>query len=188
MTFKRSLCVALILLTTTLSASLGFAEEKACITNMTVTNIDDSLILYFDVENAFTEKILAALDTGVTISFSFPINIYRVRHLWKDKKVAQIDLINTIKYDTLKKDYLITRPWKSPVSYTVKSLDEAITLMTRIDGLPLSPADFIKGDAYRVRVKARLNKITRPLYLKLVLFFMNSWKLETSWEYIEFIY
>lgn len=189
MTIKQLLGMILITLAVLFHALPLFADDKAAIANMTVTNNDDSLTLYFDVENAFTDKILAALETGVSISFSYPVNVYQVRHRWKDRKVAQVDLVSTIKYDTLKKDYLVSRPWKSPVPYTVKSLDEAITLMTKVDGLPLSPmADFVKGETYRVRVKARLNKITRPIYLKLVLFFMNNWKLETKWENIEFIY
>lgn len=172
-----------------LMASPLQAREKTRLQNMTVTNTRDTLLLYVEVENAFNEKIMPALQSGVTISFSFPVTVRRVRKLWRDKKIVQTELINTIKYDTLKNEYIITRSWKSPESTTVKSLDEAISLMAKIDGLALLPLSRLeKGETYRVSVKARLAKISRPVYLKYVLFFLNSWKFKTKWAYVDFIY
>lgn len=165
------------------------AGEKARLVNMTVTNNRDTLLFYMDVENAFNSEIMSALESGVTLSFSFPISVRRDRSLWFDKKITQIELIHTIKFDTLKKDYIITRSWKVPESQTVKSLDEAISLMTRIDGLALLPLSLLeKGESYRVTARARLNKISRPSYLKYVLFFKNSWKFETKRSHVDFIY
>ena len=166
-----------------------YAAEKAQLVNLTVTNNRDTLLFYMDLENAFNPEIMAALESGVTLSFSFPITVRRDRSLWFDKKITQVELIHTIKYDTLKKEYLITRSWKDPQTQTVKSLDEAISLMTRIDGLALLPLSLLeKGENYRVTAQARLNKISRPIYLKFVLFFRNSWKFKTKKAHVDFIY
>ena len=181
--------ITLGLLMTLLWDQSAHAAQSARITSMTVNSTRESVLLFFEVENAFNDKLISAVNSGINISFSFPINIYRTRHLWKDKKVAHLDLTNTIKYDTLKKEYLITRPWKSPDTLRVNSLDEAITLMTCIDGLSLAPVKgLVKGETYRVKAKARMNKVARPKYLKFVLFFLNSWKLETRWKAVSFIY
>jgi hypothetical protein len=167
----------------------AFAAQPARITNMTMTGSGDSVQLYFEVENAFNEKLVTAVNSGVNISFSFPIIIYQVRNLWKDKKIAQLDLTSTIKYDTLKKEYIVTRTWKSPEPVKVTSFEEAAALMTKIDGLSLSPVKgLMKGETYRIKAKARMNKVARPKYLKFVLFFLNTWKLETRWESVNFIF
>ncbi|MBU1171975.1 MAG: DUF4390 domain-containing protein [Proteobacteria bacterium] len=165
------------------------AGKDTRLKNMTVTNNRDTLLLYVEVENAFGDQILSALNSGVTLSFSFPVIVRRARSFWLDKKISQIELTHTIKFDTLKKDYIITRSWKSSEPQTVKSLEEAILLMTRIEGIPLLPLDRLeKGERYRIAAKGRLKKISRPSYLKYVLFFRNSWKFETKWTFVDLIY
>jgi hypothetical protein len=168
---------------------LAAAAPSARITNMTVNSTSDSLLLYFDVENAFNEKLVTAVNSGLTISFSFPINIYQVRVLWQDIKITQLDLTNTIKYDTLKKEYIVTRSWKNPDPVKVDTFEEAAALMTRIDGLNLTQVKgLVKGGTYKIKVKAQMNKVARPKYLNFILFFLNSWKLETRWNAVNFIY
>lgn len=165
------------------------AARPARITNMTVNSINNSLLLYFDVENAFNEKLAIAVNSGVNISFSYPVNIYLDKKLWKDVPVAQLDLINTIKYDTLKKEYIVTRSWRNAEPVKVSTFEEAALLMTRVDGLNLAQVKgLVKGQTYKIRIKARMNKVARPKYLKFVLFFLNSWKLETRWNAVSFVY
>lgn len=166
-----------------------FASKNTRLTNLTVTNNRDTLLFYMELTNAFGEEIMMALESGVTMSFSFPISVRRDRRLWLDKKIIKMELIHTIKYDTLKKEYIVTRSWQDPDTQIVKSLDEAIMLMTRIDGLALLPLAMLdKGESYRVTARARLNKISRPSYLKYVLFFLNTWKFKTKRSYVDFIY
>lgn len=167
----------------------GVAAENARLKNMTVTNTRDNLLLYLEVENAFTEKILTAVNSGVTITFSFPVTVHKPRNFWFDKKIVNIELSHTIKYDTLKKEYIVTRSWKAPTSLTMKSFDEARTMMTRIDGLTLLPLkDLTKGEEYRVKAKAKLDNLSVANYMKYVLFFLTLWNFETDWNSIDFIY
>jgi len=168
---------------------LADAAPNARITNMTINSTSDSVLLYFDVENAFNEKLITAVNSGLTISFSFPINIYQVRTLLRDIKITQLDLTNTIKYDTLKKEYIVTRSWKNPDPVKVDTFEEAAALMTRIDGLSLTQVKgLVKGGTYKIKAKARMNKVARPKYLNFILFFLNTWKLETRWNAVNFIY
>lgn len=168
---------------------MAAAAPSARITNMTINSTSESVLLYFDVENAFNEKLTTAVNSGLNISFSFPINIYLVRKLWKDVKITQLDLTNTIKYDTLKKEYIVTRSWKNSEPVKVDTFEEAVLLMTRIDGLSLTQVKgLVKGETYKIKVKARMNKVARPKYLKFILFFLNTWKLETHWNAVNFIY
>lgn len=166
-----------------------YAAGDTRLKDMTVTNTRDSLLLYLEVENAFGDEIMAVLNSGVVLSFSFPVTVRETRNFWFDKTIVETELIHTIKFDALKKDYIITRSWKPEDFQTVKSLDEAILLMTRIDGLTLlALSELEKGERYRVAARARLNRISRPLYLKFVLFFQNSWHFETRWAFVDFMY
>lgn len=181
--------LVLIWLIGVMAAGPAAAAQNTRLTNMTVTNNRDTLLFYVELADAFGQDITTAIESGVTLSFSFPVSVRRVRSLWFDKKITQIELIHTIKFDTLKNDYTVTRSWQDPQAQTVKSLDEAIMLMTRIDGLALLPLTLLeKGESYRVTAQGRLNKISRPSYLKYVLFFLNTWKFKTKRSYVDFIY
>jgi hypothetical protein len=183
---RRLTAVSLVLV---LMTGLLYAANDTRLKNLTVTNTRDSLLLYVEVENAFGDEIMAVLNSGVVLSFSFPVTVREARNFWFDKTIKEIELIHTIKFDALKKDYIIARSWKPEDFQTVKSLDEAILLMTRIDGLTLLPLSSLeKGERYRVSARARLNRISRPMYLKFVLFFLNSWHFETRWAFVDFIY
>jgi hypothetical protein len=179
----------LIMLVTVAWTGLAAAAPNARITNMTINSTSDSVLLYFDVENVFNEKLITAVNSGLTISFSFPINIYQVRNLWRDIKINQLDLTNTIKYDTLKKEYIVTRSWKNPDPVKVDTFEEAAALMTRIEGLSLIQVKgLVKGGTYKIKAKAQMNKVARPKYLNFILFFLDTWKLETRWNAVNFIY
>jgi hypothetical protein len=179
----------LIMLVTVAWTGLAAAAPNARITNMTINSTSDSVLLYFDVENVFNEKLITAVNSGLTISFSFPINIYQVRNLWRDIKINQLDLTNTIKYDTLKKEYIVTRSWKNPDPVKVDTFEEAAALMTRIEGLSLTQVKgLVKGGTYKIKAKAQMNKVARPKYLNFILFFLDTWKLETRWNAVNFIY
>ncbi len=184
-TSARSLfCLTLIL--SVVSASYAFAES-ARIKNMAVSSTSDKLVLYFELENAFAENIVRALESGIKITFSLPVRVYKKRRFWPDKKVVSINLSHTIKYDALKKEYHIIRSWKPDKSLTVKSFDKAVAAMNIVDGVNLASLDrFEKGQFYRAKAKAKLDKLSRPYYLKYILFFMSFWEFETDWCLIDF--
>ena len=61
--------------------------------------------------------------------------------------------------------------------------------MTEVDNLRvIELANLIKGDKYQIRIKAELDKVTLPLSLHYVLFFVSFWDFETDWYLINFTY
>lgn len=161
----------------------------AVLTNIIVTNTRDDLLLYLTVQNAFPPEIEETINSGVPATFSFFINLYRVRSFWPDWEVTEIDVTHTIKYDNLKKEYIVTRSWEPNRPQVVKSFFEAKKLMTEIDSLAIVSLDKLeKGKQYQVRTKAKLSKLTLPFYLHYVLFFVSLWDFETDWYTIDFIY
>jgi hypothetical protein len=179
------LLLTILLLT---SRHLAFAKE-ARLTNIIVTNTRDDLLLYLNVEGAFRDKMEKAILSGVPASFSFFITLYRVRNLWLDKEIADFKVTHTIKYNTLKKEFIVKRSWESDKTRVTQSFKEANKLMADVDSLKIVSLDRLeKGKVYQIRAKAELSKLTLPFYLHYILFFVQLWDFETDWYTIDFIY
>ena len=162
--------------------------QEAQLSDVVVTNTRDDLLLYLTVDGAFTEEMTTAILSGVPTTFSFLADLYRVRSMWLNKKIASRKITHTIKYDKLKKTYTVTRSWESEPQVT-QSFSEVRKLMSEVDSLKIVALDKLdKGTQYQIRAKAELSKRTLPLNLHYVLFFMSLWDFETDWYTIDFIY
>jgi hypothetical protein len=167
---------------------LAMAND-ATLTNIIVTNTRDDLLVYLSVEGAFTQKMENAVKRGVPASFSFFVNLYRARDMWLDKKMADLTITHTIKYNSLRKEYAVSRSWDSNSPVIVQSFDAAKKLMTEIDSLKVIPLGLLeKGRQYQIQAKAKLSRVTLPYYLHYVLFSLSLWDFETDWYTIDFIY
>ncbi|RJQ82731.1 MAG: DUF4390 domain-containing protein [Desulfobacteraceae bacterium] len=163
--------------------------QDAMLTNIIVTNTRDDLLVYLTVKNAFPRDIEQTIQSGVPATFSYYINLYKVRNFWPDSEITEIDITHTIKYDNLKKEYIVTRSWEGNRTISVRSYQEAKKLMTEIDSLAIvSLAQLEKSKQYQIRAKAKLSKLTLPFYLHYVLFFVSLWDFETDWYTVDFIY
>jgi hypothetical protein len=180
-----SLALAILLI----SAHGSAMAKEAKLTNIIVTNTRDDLLIYLSVEGAFTQKMEDAVNSGVPASFSFFINLYRTRGIWFDKRMADLTVTHTIKYNSLKKEYTVSRSWDSSSPVVVQSFGAAKKLMTEIDSLKVIQLGWLeKGKQYQIQAKAKLSRVTLPYYLHYVLFFLSLWDFETDWYTIDFIY
>jgi len=183
----RKLCAILVCIFLLLDCPV--LAQEARLTRITVSNTRDDLLLYFTLEGAFTEKMQEAIISGVPATFSFYINLHRVRNLWLDREIVDIKLTHTIKFDYLKKEYTIKRSWKEEDPIVTQSFQEAQRLMTEIDSLKVYPLKGLnKGHQYQIRAMAEVSKMTLPFYLHYVLLFVSFWDFETDWYTIDFIY
>ena len=187
--FKRARYFAILLLSLLfVIPSAGFSQD-AILTNITVTNTRDDLLLYLNLEGAFREEMNKAILSGVPSTFSFFAILNRTRNFWFDRSIADIEVSHTIVYDNLKKEFTIKRSWKEDNPEVTKSFKEAKRWMTEITSLKIIPLNRLeKGEQYQLRVKAEVSKKTLPFYLHYILFFVSLWDFETDWYAIDFIY
>ena len=164
-------------------------SQEARLTNIVVNNTRDDLLLYLNVDGAFSEKIREAVLTGVPVSFSFFINLYRVNTLWLNQRIEALKIVHTIKYNNLKKEFTIQRSWDNGPALVTQSFTQAQNWMTAIDSFAIIALEQLeKGRQYQIRAKAQLNKLTLPFYLHYILFFISLWDFETDWYTIDFLY
>lgn len=157
--------------------------------NITLRRTGGALAVSFEVEGAFSKKVTEAVLRGVPADFSFLVSLNRVRKIWFDREMANIEITHHIKYDNLKKEFIITRPWKDEQPVVTESFAEAQKLMTQISDLPLIPLNQLqKGNTYELWAKAELRKMTLPFYLHYVFYFVTLWDFETDWHTVDFVY
>ncbi len=185
---RKQIAWVLVLGVLFLGQDTAFAQE-ATLTNITVSNTRDDLLLYLNLEGAFSEKLKKAILSGVPASFSFLAKLNLVRNMWINPDIADIKVIHTIKFDNLKKEFIVRRSWRNNAPEVTKSFNEAQKLMTEVNSLKIIPLGQLeKGQQYQLRTKAEVSKQTLPYYLHYVLFFISLWDIETDWYSIDFIY
>jgi len=168
--------------------NLAFSQE-AELSDIIVTNTRDDLLVYLNVEGAFREKMQKAILSGVPTTFSFFITLFKARDLWFDKKIADIKVTHTVKYNILKKEFIVKRSWENGEPLVTQSFEEVKKLMTEINSLKIAPLNALeKGLNYQIRAKAELSKLTLPFYLHHVFIFLSLWDFETDLYTIDFIY
>lgn len=185
---RKQIVCALLFGMMILCQNAAFAKEAA-LTNITVSNTRDDLLLYLNLEGAFSEKLKKGILSGLPATFSFLTKLNRIRNMWFDLDIADITVTHTIKYDNLKKEFTVSRSWKNNEAEVTKSFSEAQKWMTEVNSLKIIPLGQLeKGQQYQLRTKAEVSKQTLPLYLHYVLFFVSLWDIETDWYTIDFIY
>lgn len=183
---SRKICIILLCLLITFPISAFAAEPK--LTDIIVTNTSDHLILYMNVENAFTDAMEQGVIKGVSVTFTFHILLYKVHGLWLNEKIADFKETHELTYSRLTKAFTVKRSWED-TPHTVDSFAKAKNLMTEIDSLEIVRLNRLeKGMTFQLRAKAELQKYTLPYYLHYLLFFVSLWDFETDWYTIDFIY
>ncbi|MBW2109424.1 MAG: DUF4390 domain-containing protein, partial [Deltaproteobacteria bacterium] len=124
---KRHLWFVLVL--ALLSSDCPAWAKDARITDVIVTNTRDDLILYFRVEGCFTKKLEQAILNGVPTTFTFLASLNQVRNFWKDKTLASLEVRHTVKFNSLKKAFVVTRSEDAGRQIVCDTLSEAKKLM-----------------------------------------------------------
>jgi hypothetical protein len=161
---------------------------NARLTDIVVTNTRDDLIVYFSVVDCFTDDMQKAINNGVSTIFTFFVKLYEVRDWWWDKSIADLKVSHEIKYDSLKKIYILRLSSDDKLVY-VKDFEEAKKLMSEIVGLKVTELrNLQRGNRYQISMMAELDKIRLPFYFHYVFFFLSLWDFETDWYTVDFRY
>jgi hypothetical protein len=162
---------------------------EAHLSDIVVSNTRDYLLVYFTVQNCFTQEMNEAIDSGLNTTFTFYVKLYERRNILWDKKIADIKISHSIKYDSLKEIYQVRLSEEDNKMVVARSFDEAKKLMAEVVALKVIPLYSLKkGSRYQLQMMAELDKIQLPLYLHYVLFFLSLWDFKTEWYAVDFGY
>ena len=167
----------------------GFTARagEAALEDIVVTNTRDHVLVYFSVVNCFTDDMKEAIQNGIPATFNFFVRLHEKRSFWWDRSLASLKVAHEIKYDNLKKVYVVTLSEKDGDPIVVQDFEKARKLMSEIVGLQVTGlSDLSKGRSYQVRMMTELDKIRLPFYLHYVFFFLSLWDFETDWYTVDF--
>jgi hypothetical protein len=163
--------------------------KQAQITDIIVTNNQDSLLLYFYTKGCFTAEMNKAIMNGIPTTFTFLIELYKPRPFWPDRRLSSLKLHHTIKYDSLREEYSVILSERGNQTFVMKEFSKAQEMMADVSNIQVSSLHSLeKNNQYQLRIKAELNKVRLPLYLHYVLFFVSLWDFETDWFVVDFVY
>lgn len=166
------------LLLITLAATPASAEMVR-LEDVVVTH--GPLVVSFVVKGAFKKDIVEAIDSGIPTSFTFIINLTKVKTLWLDDVIGSWRFNHTVRYDTLKEVYEITLD-ETGRTVTTKDPEKMKELMVTGVKIVMSPLPSLKANVkYELRLKAELDTIDLPFFLDYMFFFVKLWDFETSW-------
>ena len=164
-----------------LSTSPGIASE-AELTNIVIRNLNDDLVIDLKIKGVFSSEMKEAVLSGILVRFTFLIYLDEVYDYWFDKRIAGLKTVHQIQYDSLKKEFTLTREWENRGKQVVKDIEAARAAISEIDGLVvLSLKRLKKGRTYQLSVKSELDDKEFP-------FLKYPWGFETDWTTINFIY
>ena len=186
---KTSFLIGTMIFILIVQTATSALAAKAYLSDIVVTNTRDDLLLYFTVNKCFTAEMNKAIESGLNTTFTFFVRLYEKREYWWDRKIKDIKINHTIKYDSLRQTYQITLSEKNNKIVTVRSFEKAKKLMADVVALKVTPLrNLKKGEHYRIRMMAELDKIRLPFYLHYVFFFLSLWNFETDWYSVDFRY
>lgn len=163
-----------------ISASAYASGEKAKITNFIINKNKNTISLSFSTENAFSPEISDLIQSGIPVSFSFDIQIEKIRDYLPDKTIYEKEIIHKIKYSNLTKNFFIIKPYISEESYIINSKKRAQSEMSSITDFKIDLPHNLKGK-FTIYARARLQEITLPFYMHKVFFFLSAWDFKTDW-------
>ena len=162
---------------------------EATLSDIIVTNTQEDLLVFFDIQGCFTREMEEAILNGIPTTFTIIIRLYKTRTLWFDGSISSLRLEHTIKYDSLKNEFRVTRSEDNNNELVFKEFKKAKKVMAEISNIEVvALKELQRNSKYQLRVKAELEKVRLPLYLHYVLFFVTLWDFETDWYTVDFTY
>jgi uncharacterized protein (DUF2141 family) len=155
--------------------------ENAEIRDLRVMNSANHVLVYARVTNCFTQDIEAAILAGVPTTFTFLLDLFQQRSGWLDKKLSRTTVHHTIKYDNVKKLFLVYADGEKEAT-AFPDFEGAKRVMADLNGVPIAQLKALeRNESYYVMIKAKLDKIRLPLHMEVVFFFVSLWDFETDW-------
>jgi hypothetical protein len=160
--------------------------EEAKIKDILIESTARHMSVYARVVDCFTKDMDSAIMAGVPTTFTFYLDVYQRRSYWFDKKITNTVIQHTIKYDQVKKIYLVSsdRTKQTTGFQDYNAAKEAMSDLSGVDVIPIT--DLTKNRTYYLRMKAKLKKVQLPLHMEYIFFFVSVWDFETDWYVKEF--
>jgi hypothetical protein len=118
---------------------------------------DGRILVGLRMNDVFTDEVVAAMHSGLRITFVYDVELKRSTALWVDPTIATATVTATVEYDILTRRYLATRreDGRTNLAETIEREEAARAWLTEFDKLPLFNSAALETNAeYYLRVRA----------------------------------
>lgn len=145
--------------------------------------VDQSLAVSGNLDLELTSKVQEALSKGVPIEVIIDIDLYRVRTVLWDARVADWVLHRRISYHALSRQYLVTgHRHDADAIESFTSLQAALANMGLLDDLKLPlKRNLQSASQFYVSVRVSLDIDSLPAPLRPVAYTSLAWRLSSGW-------
>jgi Domain of unknown function (DUF4390) len=150
---------------------------------LVLTHTDHEVLLHIDLQGGFRRDMLEAIETGIPITVTYHLRLYRKRDMWFDEEVLAKTIKHMVKYDALKKQYRVSEI--NGLFSSIKVTQHEPTMvrwMSVIQGQPLIPFHLLQpGEEYYVKAMADVKVVKSPFALSHLPFLASLWDTGTPW-------
>jgi hypothetical protein len=153
------------------------------VSNLTVTNTDNTLLVSMVILGALPDGIVEGLATGIPASARFQLELWQYNSWWVDRRVVAKLLERQVLYDVLTKEYRVTAvQGEEREPYVTRDVWEAERVLSEVRSFRLTPTGHLKADdLYYVRVRAEVRSGAPDASFSKILPLVSS-RTETQWE------
>ncbi len=129
------------------------------------------------VDVDFNSRLKEVLDSGMEINFFFTMELYRIRSWWWDENVTTVPIVYAVKYDNLKKEYLVGTG-REGNRRIVQDYQEMKNTVLQLKAVPLSlPGDSESSleDKFYIRIMGEMPSFDPDFW------FFSSSEFSTPW-------
>jgi len=125
------------------------------------------------------------LRQGLAKDLYYYLVLKQRQRVWFDEEIVAVTIKHSIKYDLLKREYVVTSRLPSGTTQTIlPDFPSARNLVSRVDHIPVADVSSLRrGKKYLVSVKAEMRAPQLPLYLDYFLFFIPFLEIDTEWRH-----
>ena len=94
---------------------------------------DGEVLVSFKLEEALTDEIRAAIHSGLTIKFTYKVDLRRSSAVWLDRTIQSAQVTATVRFDTLTRVYHYSRAVDGRIEFadTTNKEEDAWSALTR---------------------------------------------------------
>lgn len=161
----------------------AFSAGEERIRNVEVSIEKGEITVSAELVHGFTPQVIVDLQNGIPKDFYFYFLLKKEQTGWFDEEILSRTIRYSIKFDNLKKQYLLTRRDGSLEEEILsESFPAAEALISKINHVRIAPLALLNPKrTYYVSVKAQMRASQLPLYLDYFLFFIPFLEIDTPW-------
>jgi hypothetical protein len=119
---------------------------------------DGHVVVSFELADGFTEQVRAAIQSGLTTSFTYTVDLRLDVPIWVDRTISSATVTASVDYDNLTRRHHLARQLDGRIEDARVTDDEEVVRrwLTHFERLPLfDTADLEPNREYYIRVRGR---------------------------------